>query len=185
MKQIGTFFGYSALSIASTMPSTCTLTCIEGNAENAAIAQALVTRAFSKQKDILERINIVTGLSSNILSLDTADIYKALFAGSASDGMKSFDFVFLDHDKDCYLPDLLTLEKRNLLDAGTCLLIADNVIFPGAPDYLSYVGYGPPRDAAAVGRWSTALVELPFERIGYETKFQERRDAMSISHRIL
>lgn len=89
-------------------------------------------------------------------------------------GIKSFDFVFLDHWKDRYVPDTKLLEVRSpkytivyvnpsrsysniwktkhiyfitlqdcgLLRKGTVLL-ADNVICPGAPEYLKYVRNSP------------------------------------------
>lgn len=39
----------------------------------------------------------------------------------------------------CYLPDLITLEHLGLVMPGT-LVLADNVLVPGAPDYLQHVG---------------------------------------------
>lgn len=50
----------------------------------------------------------------------------------------TLDMVFLDHWKDRYLPDTLLLEECGLLRKGTVLL-ADNVICPGAPDFLAHV----------------------------------------------
>nr|XP_010597133.1 LOW QUALITY PROTEIN: catechol O-methyltransferase [Loxodonta africana] len=50
----------------------------------------------------------------------------------------TLDMVFLDHWKDRYLPDTLLLEECGLLQKGTVLL-ADNVICPGAPEFLAYV----------------------------------------------
>ena len=84
-------------------------------------------------------------------------------------------------DKDCYLPDLITLEKRNLL-TKRCTLVADNVIFPGAPDYLEYVGINSTLTSPPL--WKTELQELMFERRGFETGFKETKDAMAISRRV-
>jgi predicted O-methyltransferase YrrM len=183
--EIGTFFGYSALNIASVMSPTCSLTCIEGNPENAEIARIMIKKAFGNNKAILNRINVVTGLSSAILQQDDVDICATLYKGNS---IRAFDFVFFDHDKDCYLPDLLRLEKRHLLDENSCVLLADNVIYPGAPDYLSFVGYGPQNlnseSNTTKAKWRTNLFEFAFERKGYETNFQERKDAMSISYRL-
>lgn len=39
----------------------------------------------------------------------------------------------------CYLPDLLAMERLGLVAPGT-LVLADNVLVPGAPDYLQHVG---------------------------------------------
>ena len=41
-----------------------------------------------------------------------------------------------------YLSDLRALEAAGLVRPGT-VLVADNVIFPGAPDYLAYVRQSP------------------------------------------
>ena len=49
-----------------------------------------------------------------------------------------FDFVFLDHDKDAYLADLRRLLDSGRLRAGS-VVMADNVLTPGAPDYRSYI----------------------------------------------
>lgn len=51
---------------------------------------------------------------------------------------KPFDFVLLDHHKDCYLLDAQLLSRTGALANGA-VLFADNVIFPGAPEYLKWV----------------------------------------------
>jgi len=56
--------------------------------------------------------------------------------------ISTVDFVFMDHWKHHYKNDLLRLEKEDLLDQGS-VIAADNVIFPGAPDYLEYVRNSP------------------------------------------
>ncbi|KAM8934378.1 catechol O-methyltransferase A-like [Pelodytes ibericus] len=50
----------------------------------------------------------------------------------------TFDFVFVDHWKVSYLHDTKLLEECHLLRPGSVLL-ADNVICPGAPEFLQYV----------------------------------------------
>lgn len=50
----------------------------------------------------------------------------------------AFDMVFLDHDKSFYLSDLKLLISEGFLKRGA-VVIADNVLTPGAPDYLAYV----------------------------------------------
>jgi len=50
-------------------------------------------------------------------------------------GIETVGAIFIDHAKERYLPDLLLVEKAGLLQKGS-VLIADNVIIPGAPDYL-------------------------------------------------
>eukprot|EP00062_Callorhinchus_milii_P026742 gi/632989212/ref/XP_007883527.1/ PREDICTED: transmembrane O-methyltransferase-like [Callorhinchus milii] len=53
-------------------------------------------------------------------------------------GVDKVDFVFMDHWKRSYLRDLKLLEDYNLLEEGSVIL-ADNVLFPGAPRFLQYV----------------------------------------------
>lgn len=48
-----------------------------------------------------------------------------------------FDFVFMDHWKRSYLRDLRLLEEHGLL-ADKATVLADNVVFPGAPHFLQY-----------------------------------------------
>jgi catechol O-methyltransferase len=48
------------------------------------------------------------------------------------------DFMFIDHDKDAYLTDLLSIVDRGWLHPGS-IVVADNVRFPGASKYRSFV----------------------------------------------
>ncbi|KAF7240748.1 Catechol O-methyltransferase [Varanus komodoensis] len=50
----------------------------------------------------------------------------------------TLDFVFLDHWKERYAPDTILLEECGLLRKGSVLL-ADNIIFPGAPEFIKYI----------------------------------------------
>jgi catechol O-methyltransferase len=43
--------------------------------------------------------------------------------------------VFIDHAQHMFLPDLKLMEQHSLIASGT-VLVTDNVIYPGAPDYL-------------------------------------------------
>ncbi|XP_068104711.1 catechol O-methyltransferase A-like isoform X1 [Hyperolius riggenbachi] len=56
--------------------------------------------------------------------------------------IEKFDLVFIDHWKVSYLPDTKLLEECDLLRAGSVLL-ADNVVCPGTPDYLQYIRNSP------------------------------------------
>lgn len=56
-------------------------------------------------------------------------------------GLDHIDVLFLDHWKDCYLPDLQLCEDLRLLRKGS-VVVADNTDVPGAPDYLAYVEGG-------------------------------------------
>ena len=105
-----------------------------------------------------------------------------------------FDFVFLDHDKDTYIIDLKLLESRGWL-TPSCTIVADNVVFPGAPGYLEYVMGPTTTTPSSEGgnvnvnvnsndKYRTKLISTPFERIGFETQWKEVPDAMSVSERL-
>jgi catechol O-methyltransferase/protein arginine N-methyltransferase 5 len=84
------------------------------------------------------------------------------------------DMLFMDHCKECYLPDLKLMEAAGLVGDGT-VIVADNVIYPGAPDFLEYVD-------TSRGRYRTTLLEAAFE---YDQVWKKdwvpQRDALSYS----
>jgi len=53
-------------------------------------------------------------------------------------GPGTVDFLFIDHDKNAYLDDLLSITERGLLHPGS-IVVADNVGFPGSPKYRAYM----------------------------------------------
>ena len=55
----------------------------------------------------------------------------------AVEGTK-IDFLFLDHLKDLYLPDLQKVMELKLLNPGA-VIVADNCKYPGTPDYNHFV----------------------------------------------
>lgn len=64
----------------------------------------------------------------------SGDILKKL----AAEG-KKIDFLFLDHIKELYLEDVKVAEQLQLLKNGSSLVVADNVIAPGAPEYRAWM----------------------------------------------
>ncbi|XP_030231011.1 catechol O-methyltransferase B [Gadus morhua] len=126
MLELGTYCGYSAVRIASLLPPNSRLITMEFNPVFAAIARQVIAWAGVEDKVVL-----IEGPSG-----DWIPKMKKEF------GLTSFDLVFLDHWKDCYLPDTKLMEECGLLRTGS-ILVADNVICPGAPDYLEYVRGSP------------------------------------------
>ncbi|XP_051532005.1 catechol O-methyltransferase B-like [Myxocyprinus asiaticus] len=120
--ELGTYCGYSAVRIACLLSPGSRLITLEFNADYAAIARQVIAWAGLEDK-----VQLVEGASE-----DWIPRMREHF------GIETFDFVFLDHWKDRYLPDTKLLEECSLLRKGTVLL-ADNVICPGTPDYLQYV----------------------------------------------
>lgn len=160
--ELGSFYGYSAVHLLrGTDNKLCTVTCVEGNEQNLEVMRTVLAHAFGSTSDSLKRLRLVPGLSSTVISTMLPPT--------------EFDFCFFDHDKASYLSDLRALESRNLL-APNCVIVADNVIFPGAPDYMQYV-------SSADGLWKTVVEKAPFERVGFETRWQQKEDGMAISRR--
>ena len=117
--EIGTFLGYMSIRLARSMPVDARLTTVEIDEDNYAASRRIRAKALGKRDE-------------NVIAL------KA----NASEAIKSFkqpfDFVLMDHWKPDYARDLEALRKKGLL-ADKCLVVADNVLFPGAPELLDYL----------------------------------------------
>ncbi|KAL4443450.1 hypothetical protein ABPG75_011187 [Micractinium tetrahymenae] len=130
--ELGTFMGYGAARIARQLPPGGRLISIEASEEQAAVARQVLEYAGIPVGEGPEaRVRVVAGLSGDVLP--RLRQLAGLGSGAAA------GFVFLDHCKPCYLPDLVTMEQLGLVAPGT-LVLADNVLVPGAPDYLQHVG---------------------------------------------
>ncbi|XP_062400872.1 catechol O-methyltransferase B [Sardina pilchardus] len=124
--ELGSYCGYSTVRIARLLPPGGRLITLELNPDYAAVARQVIEWA-----GLQDTVQLVEGGSG-----DWIPQLREHF------GVVSFDFVFLDHWKDRYLPDLRLLEDCALLRRGTVVL-ADNVICPGTPEYLEYVRTSP------------------------------------------
>jgi catechol O-methyltransferase len=116
--ELGCFCGYSAVLIGSSLPDGAALCGIEVDADSVAVAQEMVAHA-----NLADRVEILHGSSDEVIPTLTGE----------------FDLVFLDHWKDLYKPDLLSLESHGLLRNGS-VVFADNVgpLF-NPEEYLDYV----------------------------------------------
>jgi len=125
--ELGTYCGYSALRMCRAMPDGARLVSIEFNAANAVIARRVLQYA-----GVSDRVELIVGtLGDGGLTIAALDAEHGLSAGS-------LDFVLIDHDKSVYLSDLELILERGWLHPGS-VVVADNVKFPGAPDYRAYL----------------------------------------------
>ncbi len=125
--ELGTYCGYSALRIARVMPEGARLVSIEFNAENAAIARRIWDHA-----GIGEELTVLVGtLGDGGATIAELESEHGFASGS-------LDFVFIDHDKSAYLPDLRRILDRGWLHPGSAVL-ADNIKRPGVPDYREFM----------------------------------------------
>ena len=108
--EVGTFTGYGAISIARGLADGGRLTCLELDEEYAAVA-----RRNLEDAGVADRVEIVVG--------------PALESLRAMPGEPTFDYAFLDADKESY-PDYYEEIVPRLLPGG--LLLIDNVLLGGA-----------------------------------------------------
>eukprot|EP00747_Dinoflagellata_sp_TGD_P103348 gnl/TRDRNA2_/TRDRNA2_168929_c0_seq1.p1 gnl/TRDRNA2_/TRDRNA2_168929_c0~~gnl/TRDRNA2_/TRDRNA2_168929_c0_seq1.p1 ORF type:complete len:376 (+),score=65.07 gnl/TRDRNA2_/TRDRNA2_168929_c0_seq1:32-1129(+) len=126
--EVGTYCGYSALVLA-TAADGCTVVTLEAEPARVVIARSIIEFA-----GLSHAITVCTGHSQDVLPW--------LAEKRKQEGQSAvFDMVFLDQRGARYRYDLETLEQNNLLRPGA-MIVADNVLKPGAPAYLWHVLYG-------------------------------------------
>jgi catechol O-methyltransferase len=143
--ELGTYCGYSGLRMARVMPADARLCSVEFSPANAEIARRIWTHA-----GVGDRLSVVVGA----LGDGGATIERLRSEFGFTDG--AVDFVFVDHDKSAYLPDLKRILGEGWLHPGS-VVVADNIKFPGAPKYRAYL------EAAEGKTWRT---------IGYDTHLE-------------
>ncbi|XP_026872608.2 transmembrane O-methyltransferase homolog [Electrophorus electricus] len=121
--ELGTHCGYSAVRIARSLPLGARLYSVEMDQRNAEVAEKIVRLA---------------GFDDDTVELIVRPSDEVIPCLRENYGVERLDFVFMDHWKRCYLPDLQMLEGSGLLGEGSVIL-ADNVIFPGAPNFLRHI----------------------------------------------
>jgi len=108
--EIGTFTGYSALSMGLSMPKDGSVTCLDINKETSEIA-----RTFFKKADLDKKIQIILEPAINTLK-------------KMKDDKKMFDMIFIDADKENYKNyynlSLLLVKKNGFI-------LIDNVLWHG------------------------------------------------------
>ena len=124
--ELGTYCGYGALRIAGAAPRARVFT-VELSAANAEVAQRIWVHA-----GVADRITCIVGTIGDAgRTLDALQTEHGFAAGA-------LDFLFIDHDKNAYLADLLSIIDRGWLSRGS-IVVADNVGFPGSPKYRDYM----------------------------------------------
>jgi catechol O-methyltransferase len=124
--ELGTYCGYGALRIARAAPSARIFS-VELASANAVVAQRIWAHAGVEQ-----RITCVVGTIGD--GGRTLDILRDECGFTSG----TLDFLFIDHNKNAYLIDLLSIVERGWLHRGT-IVVADNVGFPGSPKYRAYM----------------------------------------------
>ncbi|CAE8595044.1 unnamed protein product, partial [Polarella glacialis] len=120
--EIGGYCGYSAIRLAAALPGR-RIVSLEVDPIHAVVARNLVALA-----GLTDRIDIWIGHSADLLPR-LAERY------GGSDDLLPFAFVFMDHKGSLFHEDLASLQQHGLLQGGS-VVVADNVLSPGAPLYL-------------------------------------------------
>jgi catechol O-methyltransferase len=125
--ELGTYCGYSALRMSRVMPAEAKLVSVEFSGANAEIARRIWDHA-----GVGDRLTVVVGtLGDGGQTIARLEAQHGFARGS-------IDFVFVDHDKAAYLPDLERIVERGWLHRGS-VVVADNVKVPGAPKYRAHM----------------------------------------------
>ena len=125
--ELGTYCGYGALRMARAMGPEGRLVSVEFLDANAAIARDILEHA-----GVADRVTVVVGtLGDGGVTISALESEHGFRPGS-------LDLVFLDHDKDAYLPDLEAIVDKGWLHPGS-IAVADNIKLPGAPEYRSFM----------------------------------------------
>ena len=159
MIELGGYVGYSAILFGDAIRKNGgkQYLSIEKNPEMAAIATQLVDLA-----GLRDVVRVVVGSSNEVL--------KELI--SERKEIDLVELIFMDHWQDLYLPDLWLLEDLNVLTPGVSLLLADNVIMPGAPKYLEWV-HATPQEKKDIANKSDLGSLTPSPSFVYETVVSE------------
>ena len=134
--ELGTYCGYSTLRMAQLLPENGKVYTVDPNNKPNSVAEQL-----AKKANISDKIVFLTGFSQDVIPTLVNKVDK-------------FDLVFIDHDKSAYYPDLLSLEKLELVAKNTHL-VADNVVIFKINDYLNHV--------RTSGKYNTSLYETNLE----------------------
>lgn len=154
--ELGTYCGYSSLRIARMMRSDARLVSIEFNPANAAIARRIWDHA-----GVGDRLTVIVG------TLGDGGATVGRLESEHSFAKGSVDLIFIDHDKNAYVPDLQLIIERGWLHPGS-VAVADNVKFPGAPKYRAYMKEAEGRywhsvDHSAHAEYQTLLKDIVME----------------------
>ncbi|GJP72584.1 hypothetical protein CLOP_g3297 [Closterium sp. NIES-67] len=121
--ELGAFCGYSAVRIASRFSKPgARLVSVELSDLRSSVVRSVVAHA-----GLSDKVTVVTGT----LQTSTDEIRQGA-------SKVPFDLVFIDHVKHLYLPDLFFLRDQKLIGLGT-IIVADNIVYPGSPDYLEFM----------------------------------------------
>ncbi|KAK4099250.1 S-adenosyl-L-methionine-dependent methyltransferase [Parathielavia hyrcaniae] len=125
MLELGGYIGYSAILFGGALKQAggSRFFSVEMNPLFAAVAASLIDLA-----GLRDTVRVVVGSGAE-------GIQRLHDEGSLG---TQLDVAFFDHHKPSYTKDLKLCERLGLIGKGT-VLVADNMILPGNPEYAAYV----------------------------------------------
>jgi catechol O-methyltransferase len=120
--ELGSYFGYSAILMASRMGAEGELITVDADRSRHEVSREMVEYA-----GLADRVRLVRGRAETVIPTLKG----------------KFDLVFIDHYGEHYLPDLELIEAHRLLRPGAAV-VADNVVAhrPTVDGYLDHVRNG-------------------------------------------
>lgn len=144
--ELGGYLGYSAILFADQL-RRCS------NNPSSTAREDQTPRVWSIEAD-----PVFAGFIMSLADLAGLNDIIRVVPGTAEESLRSLqragelshvDFLFLDHSEDLYSADLKVCEEIGILGPGS-LIVADNVVRPGAPDYRNFVRNHPKLDSRGI-----------------------------------
>ena len=134
--ELGGYLGYSAISFGQAMRDAAAAVTENGGEQEKGL------RYWSLEADPL-----FASIAMNLVELAGLSEVVKVVVGPAEASLKRLckegrvegvDMLFLDHLEELYVSDLKVCEELGVLRTGA-MVVADNVVRPGAPEYREYV----------------------------------------------
>jgi catechol O-methyltransferase len=139
--EIGTYCGYSLIRMINTLlkstfalPSTdFHLITIDVSAQNQAVAKKMARLA-----GVQDYVSFVLLKDPERIDKELSTAIRSTMQQLLPERPLVIDFLFIDHEKELYLPDLLQLEQAGLIRAKT-RVCADNVVYFQLDEYRQHM----------------------------------------------
>jgi len=148
--ELGTYCGYSSIFIAKTIleyycndddqSTTTTVTEIMDTLRFQIYSVEVVEQYSLVAKEMIRLAGIDAYVKIITIDPEASSLSSELRTNAAAtmNEDRGIDFLFIDHDKSLYLPDLKELEATGMIKKGTHVA-ADNVVFAEIQDYRRYM----------------------------------------------
>lgn len=171
--EMGTYCGYSAIVIGDILRGEATKYGSSNEAPRFHLYSFEICQDFARVSREMVRLAgledfvTITLLGKNEIASDCLTSCRYC--------VDQIRFLFLDHDKDQYLRDLISFQNSGLLAMGS-VVVADNVVFCGIDDYVDYVASLEQKKVI-----TNITVNCMVEYVNDDADADEMKDAMVVS----